>query len=268
MKPFAMAVPNSRWRAILLTLAGILAWSGTVVASPPPEPPCAPGEIAPVPDFGLPPNISTWTQGDLPAGWRPDSCIGWATRDFTLLIALSARFPFAGSADDLLTRFGALASWRGIQYWSVTDRRWQTLITDSSALAKTDASSRRADFTASELKEGGDFYFLQRDNRSSNAVVFRMRVGNVDAQGFILTIENVTAVRAFLLPVFAPGDLIATYVVRRIAPSLWGFYSLSGARGGGFLSGRLQPASHINRAAAVFRHIVGLPTDQEPPAAP
>ena len=263
-----MASLIPRGRAILLTLASLLAWSGTATASPPPEPPCAPGEVAPIPDFGLPPNISTWTQGDLPADWRPEPCIGWASRGFTLLTALSARFTFAGSTDDLLARFGALASWRGIQYWSVSDHRWQTLINNSSALAKPDASRRRADFTARELKQGGDFYLLQRDNRSSNAVVFRMGIDRVDAQGFVLTIENLTAVKAFYLPVFAPGDLVATYSVRRLAPSQWGFYSLTGVRGGGLLGGRIQPASHINRAAAVFRHIAGLPTAQEPPAAP
>jgi hypothetical protein len=69
---------------------------------------------------------------------------------------------------------------------------------------------------------------------------------------------------AFVLPLFAPGDLLATYVLEKLSPGVWGYYSLSDAREGVF--GGRHEASYENRAVAIYRHMVGIPTDQEPPA--
>jgi len=90
------------------------------------------------------------------------------------LTVVAGSFRFSGSADDLLGRFAAISSWRGIQYWSITDGSWETLITDSTAVGDRPAK-RRPDFTVAELKRKGPL-FVQRDNRSPANVTYRMRV--------------------------------------------------------------------------------------------
>jgi hypothetical protein len=46
---------------------------------------------------------------------------------------------------------------------------------------------------------------------------------------------------------------------------VWGYYGLWGIRAGALTSG--HEASSVNRALAFYRHVAGIPTDQEPPAA-
>jgi hypothetical protein len=194
----------------------------------------------------------------------PAGCIGWAASHFTVLTAIAAYFQFDGSIDDLLARFGAVSGWRGIIYWSVTDGRWDTLITDAAALDGPNHQQRRADFTLSELKAGTDLYFMQKDNRSLGAVVYRMRVTAMEPTSLIVTIDNVSAVSLFVFTLFDPGDLESTYIFRRVSSKSWGFYSLSGVREGRAVIGNHE-ASYLNRAAALYRHLVGIPGDQEPP---
>jgi hypothetical protein len=183
-----------------------------------------------------------------------------------VLTALAGTFKFAGTADDLLLRFGALSAWRGIQYWSVTDGRWDTLIADAAALDGSSAARRRADFTLGELKSGANLYFLQQDNRSSNAVTYRMKVEALDANRLIITVENVSAVSVFIFTAYDAGDLKSTYVFERLSPAVWGYYSLSGAREGLAFVGN-HDSSYLNRALAIYRHLAGIPGNQEPPLA-
>jgi hypothetical protein len=208
-----------------------------------------------------------WQRGDLDPGWSPAPCVGWAAQPFTVLTALAGRFSFAGSSQDLLLRFGAFSSWRGLLYWSVTDKRYLPLVTDAGALSGPDARQRRLDFTLGELRAGIDLFFLQQDNRSSDAVVYRMRVLAIDSKHLVISVENVTAVSVFIFTAFDPGDLKSTYVFMRLSPTTWGYYSLSGAREGVALLGS-HGSSYLNRAMAIYRHLAGLPGDQGPPAAP
>jgi hypothetical protein len=222
---------------------------------------------APVfPVFADPPNALNWHSSELGPGWSPAPCVAWAAQPFTILTALAGRFDFAGSADDLLLRFGTFSAWRGVLYWSVTDGRYQPLVIDATALAGPDASLRRPDFSLAELRSGGDLYFFQQDNRSSDRVVYRMRVVSIDADRLVLSVENVTSVSVFIFTAFDPGDLKSTYVFTRLGPTSWGYYSLSGAREGAALIGS-HSSSYLNRALAIYRHLAGLPGDQGPPLA-
>lgn len=245
----------------------VLVWPLAAHSQNGPVAPCGLDEQAPYPPFTDPPSARNWRAGDLPPGWVPASCIAWAAQRFTVLTALAAHFRFAGSADDLLARFGAQSAWRGVRYWSVTDGRWDTLIADAAALESADRRRRRADFTLPELKSGADLYFLQQDNRSSDAVVYRMRVGAIDSGRLVVTIENVSAVSLLIFTLFDSGDLESTYVFKKLGPEDWGYFSLSGAREGAAVIGNYE-ASYLNRAAAIYRHLVGIPGDQEPPMAP
>ncbi len=250
----------------MLILAGVLISAAPAAAADGPVAPCASGAAAPVPAFGDPPNGRNWHPGDIAPAWSPPACMAWAAERFTVLTALAGSFKFDGTADDLLVRFGAISAWRGIQYWSVTDRRWNTLIADAAALDGSSPGRRRADFSLLELKSGADLYFLQQDNRSSDAVSYRMRVVAAESDRLIVTVENVSSVSMFIFTIFDVGDLKSTYIFERLSPLTWGYYNLSGAREGATLIGN-HDSSYLNRALAIYRHLVGIPGNQEPPLA-
>jgi len=196
--------------------------------------PCEPASPA-FPVFANPPQAQNWHKSELGPGWSPPGCVSWAAEPFTVLTALAGRFDFAGSADDLLLRFGAISAWRGMLYWSVTDKRYQTLVTNAAALSGPDSSLHRPDFTLGELRSGADLYFMQQDNRSSDAVVYRLRVLAINSDRLVVNVENVTSVSIFIFTAFDPGDLKSTYIFTRLSPTSWGYYSLSGAREGAAL---------------------------------
>jgi hypothetical protein len=226
-----------------------------------PHPPCG---STPQPLYAPPdatPAIRTWQA----PGWTASTCTGWSSTHPTLLVALAGSFRHEGGAADLLAAFGRISRLRGIRYWSVGDRGWRTLVTGAAALDGPGTRRRRADFAPAEMARGADLYFAQEDSRSSGEVVYRMRVLANEPYRVTVTIENVTSVRFLLVPLFAPGDLRCTSYLERLSPGVWGYYVLWGIRTGAQTSG--HEASSVNRALAFYRHIAGIPTDQEPPAA-
>jgi len=227
-----------------------------------PQPPCG---VTPHPFYtptGAAPAIQTWQA----PGWTASACTGWASAHPILLVALAGSFRHEGGAVDLLAAFGRISSLRGIRYWSVGDRGWRTLVTGATALdGPGTRRRRRADFAPAEMVRGADLYFAQEDSRSSGEVVYRMRVLENGQDRVAVVVENVTSVRFLLVPLFAPGDLRCTSFLERLSPGVWGYYGLWGIRAGAQTSG--HEASSVNRALAFYRHIAGIPTDQEPPAA-
>jgi hypothetical protein len=226
-----------------------------------PVPPCERDGPATYPAFAEPPNVRAWSTADIASDWQPGTCIGWASRRFTVLTTLAGQFRFDGGVDDLLARFGAQSAWRGIKYWSVTDSRWDILITDAVALDSFNHQRRRADFTPAELKSGGDHYFLQTDSRSSRAIIYRINVMAIEADRLVVSIENASDVSLFVFTLFHPRDLQSTYIFMKLAPGKWGYYNLSGAREGAGMIGDHE-ASYLNRAVAIYRHLVGVPSGQ------
>ena len=115
---------------------------------------------------------------------------------------------------------------------------------------------------------GADLYFAQDDNRSSGDVVYRLRVRKIAPDRLVVEMENVGAVRFLLIPLAGPGDLQSLYFFERRSPDAWGCYSLMRTGAGVNPLTEGHAASYVNRAVALFRHLAGLPADQEPPAAP
>ncbi len=207
--------------------------------------------------------------GDGPgAGWTPPACTGWRPLPFRTLVAVAGRFRHRGGAEDLLARLGAVSALTTVRYWSVSDKRWRTLVTEASALDGPDAAERRPDFGVAEMRAGTDLYFAQDDNRSTGDVVYRLRVREIAPDRLVAETENVGALRYLVVPLAGPGDLQALHFLERLGPEEWGYYGLArtGAGASPLTGGRA--ASHVNRAAALFRHLAGLPTDRGPPAAP
>ena len=250
--------------SIRLALTAIALCAQTAIAEGP-QPPCA--GVAPIPSYANPPAVRTWGKADLEP-WTPPACLGWPREPFRLIVALAASFRHDGDADALLARFGAISTKRGLRYWSVTDKAWRVLISDAAALAGPDAHQRRPDFTPDEMKSGADLYFEEDDNRSSGSVVYRLRVLQARRDRIVVETENVTPIRAFFVTLFPPGSLRATYFLERREPDTWGFYGLSSTGAEASALASVSEASYVNRAAALYRHFIGVPADRDPPLAP
>jgi hypothetical protein len=264
----AVSMMLARLAACLGVCTALLLSTSESVAQSDPQPPCG---GRPSPDYAEPgnlPAVRTWTGDELGAGWTPPACTGWRPLPLRMLVAAAGRFRHQGTAENLLERFGAISALTTIRYWSVSDRRWQNLITNASALAGPDAASRRSNFSAAEMKSGTDLYFAQHDNRSTGDVVYRLRVREVTPDRLVVEMENASAVRYLFLPLAGPGDLQSLYFFKRYSPDEWGYYSLARTGAGASSLTTGHEASYVNRAVALFRYLAGLPTDQGPPAAP
>lgn len=210
------------------------------------------------------PNVQVW---HLSESWTPPACTGWSAES-GVLVALAGRFRFEGSAKDLLARFGAISTLRGMRYWSVSDRDWRTLITQATALDGPDLMRPRPDFTVAEMKGEDGVYFAHDDNRTSGEVIYRLQVREFRPNRLVVATENVSSVTKLLLTLIKPGGLQSVHFLERQAPGIWNYYGLAQT------SEDLTPllvvpdASYVNRAVALYRHLIGVPTDRDLPLAP
>jgi hypothetical protein len=213
--------------------------------------------------------VEVWRSDDLKrSGWKPPDCSGWAPSSHSkLILALAGSFHFDGTADELVSRIGAISTLRGVRYWSVTDKIWRPLVIDASALSRPDSRSRRSDFQTAEMTEGSELYYWENDSRSGK-IVHRMTVRERSPVRVVIATENMTPVRFSFVTLFAPGALHWVEFVELVSPGVWGVYLLTQTGEGmsAFTGG--DEASYVNRAVAIYRHLARIPTDQEPPAAP
>jgi len=229
-----------------------------------PAPPCVAGDAAsPNPPFANPPHFRIWHRRDL-ANWNPPACFGWPPGDFTIVTVLSGAFAFDGTGDDLLARFGAASSWTRIKYGSASDERWQTFITDQAAVTDASGKTRRPDFTPGELKAGSDLYFTRSDDRSTRPVIYRMHIYEATPDRVVVRIGNVSPVMSFIVTAFDAGDIRAVYILEKIAQGRWGYYALTVLEEGVMVIGNHDEDYRV-RNVSIFRHLAGIPTDQEPP---
>jgi hypothetical protein len=263
-------MPAAARLAARISLCAVLVLpSGRSVARDDPRPPCGSAPSPAYADQGDTPAVRVWSGDDtVGTGWTPPACTGWRPLPSRALVAVAGRFRHRGTAEDLLARLGAVSALSTVRYWSVSDGRWLDLVTDASALAGPDPASRRPDFRAAEMVSGADLYFAQDDNRSTGAVVYRLRVREAAPDRLVAETENVTPVRYLVVPLAGPGDLRALHVLERLSPEEWGYYGLARTGAGASRLAAGREASQVNRAVALFRHLAGLPTDRGPPAAP
>jgi len=126
---------------------------------------------------------------------------------------------------------------------------------------------RRVDFSAAELRSGRDLYYSQTDNRSAGQVVYRMHALEARPDRIVIAVENVTSIRLLLFTLFPPGSVQSLHFLERQPDGGWGYYSLTRTRANSsFLTGGFA-SSYVNRAAAFYRHIAGLPAEDMPAAA-
>ena len=261
------AMPIGR-RLCVAVLAGVLGCLVSVGASaaPAPVPPCDGLAAAPAyPALDAPPTIAVW-RGETQDQAAP-TCLGWPKFDFSIMLAMAGRFRHPGGTGAMLADFGRFSSMTGLEYWSISDERWQVLVARSAAVTDPETRRLRPDFAPDELQPGRDLYFLQRENRSGEDIVYRLRVLSNGPDGFSVSVTNASSISFLFIRLFAPGDLSSVYFFQRLGGDEWGYWAVGGTHLG--LTGLFGPhiGSFENRAMAVYRHFAGIPDDREPPAA-
>lgn len=220
-----------------------------------PRTPCdRPDAAAAPPD--APPQAQVWR--DLT--WTPPPCLGWPPGPAAVLVTFTARLRHDGPAEALLLRFGAVSKLTAVRYWSVTDKRWQPLFVRAQAVG--------GDFTLERLKSGQELRFEQRDNRLPITTIQGLSVRHFSAERLHVEIRNAEAVELVFVDLAKPGDLRTAHFLTREADDVWRYDSITRVASAPTLLGGGNDSSWINRAAALYRQIAGIPTDREPPVAP
>ena len=94
-----------------------------------------------------------------------------------------------------------------------------------------------------------------------------MLIAETSPGRIVFNVENVNTIRYLLITLFHPGEMQSIYYLDRESENVWRYYSIlrMGKNANGLTAG--NESSSINRAVAFYRHLAGIPTDQEPPAA-
>jgi hypothetical protein len=254
------------WNRICLVLLAILLCQAQGYAQSGPQPPCG-GEAFPAyPALDDLAAVKSWSKSELGLDWKSPACTGWTEKGFTTLVTTAARFRHTSGSDGLLRRVGAISELAGMRYWSTTHKQWKTLIVDAHALTGLQTHQRRDDFTPDEMKEGKILYFEQVDNLSGRGI-YQMHILVASADRIVIAVENVSALHYLLVTVFHPGEMQSIYFLDRESEEVWRYYGMMriGENANHTMAG--NESSAVNRAVAFYRSTVGIPTDQEPPAA-
>ena len=231
--------------------------------------PLVPCGSNPFPAYAPPgplPTFALWRAGELPTGWVPPACTGWAPREGGIVVAVAGRFKHAGPFDALLARMGAFSRQTEIRRWNMKKGRWEQQYKSSAALKNPDPDSRRSDFMPAEFGTGARLYFVQDAPDSLGPIVHELTVRERSATRLVMTTRNISKGRAFGWSVIDPGGLEGFFTVEHEAGPLWRCYALT--RVHLLIPDAMAPPPEdfLNKAVALFRFLAGLPTDTEPPA--
>jgi hypothetical protein len=201
--------------------------------------------------------------GAPPAG---ASCFGKADSAATW-ITVASIVQTSNSQNAFIERLGSISALLAVQYWSTTDQKWRPMVSSASAVASSNSRQPRADYSLAELITGEDRYYSVTDSRSGRAVTYRLRLWPSQPSELVVESANVDAIKQWGITLYAPGGLHTLYFLKKQSPDVWAYYSITRLQPNSFLA-EGHDKSFINRAVALYRHIVGLTTDAEPPSAP
>ena len=114
--------------------------------------------------------------------------------------------------------------------------------------------------------KGAQLYYWEDDIRTGSTV-YRLTVLESTPERLVVSSENVTAMRRFYLTVFKPGVAPDTALHPGGRPGSFAVRILTRSGEGSSILAAGHEKSFVNRAAALYRYIAGIRTDQEPPAA-
>jgi len=83
----------------------------------------------------------------------------------------------------------------------------------------------------------------------------------------VVETSNVDAIKWWGITLYAADGLDTWYFLGERSPGVWDYYSITRVLPASFLA-KGHEKSYINRAVALYRHYMRLPTDTEPPSAP
>ena len=226
--------------------------------------PCPPTPASIYPTLDAPPTIGVWHQKELlQANWTPPACTGWPSVGHSrLLVTLAGRFRYAGSMTDLLDRIGAISSLGEVRYWSDSDKEWRRIAKDASALTSPSPANRRSDFKASDLNEGAQLYYWEKDD-NNRETVYRLNVYANSPDCFVLTNENITPIKRFVFTIFKPGTLQSVMVLQRLSSNTFGVYMLNRTDRSASALSEGHDKVYVNRSIALYRRLIGMKTDLE-----
>jgi hypothetical protein len=173
----------------------------------------------------------------------------------------------ADSRNTLVGRFGAITQLLTAQYWSTTEQKWRPLVSSAFATAAPDSTQPRGDYSMGDLVTGANRYYQVTDTRSGRGVTYRLKVLPSQPGRIVIETANVDVVRKWGLTIYPAEGLHTFYFLDERSPGVWAYYSITRVLPKTFLA-EGHEKSYINRAVALYRHYVRLPTNAEPPAAP
>jgi hypothetical protein len=262
-----LAGARGRWILLIAAVSGVVAMASDGYSVRPGEPTCL---SAGVPPLYAPLNAPPIAQATrVPSGAAPPagaSCFGKSDPAATW-VTVASIVQTSDSQSAYIERFGSISRLRAVQYWSTTDQKWRPMVSSASAIVSTNSRLPRADYSLAELVTGEDRYYSMTDSRLGRAVTYRLRLWQSQPTGLVVEIANVDAIKQWGITLYAPGGLHTLYFLKKQSPAIWAYYSITRIVPNSFLA-EGHDKSYINRAVALYRHIVGLPTDAEPPSAP
>jgi hypothetical protein len=190
---------------------------------------------------------------------KSDSAVLWIT--------VASLIRSSGSRSTFVGRFGAVSQLLSVQYWSTTDQAWRPLVSAAHAITVASPLEQRADYSAAELATGQDRYYETTDTRLGRSVAYRLRLLLNQPGRVVIETANVEAIKKWGLTIYGPEGLDTMYFLDERSPGVWAYYSITRVLPRNFLA-EGHEKSYINRAVALYRHYVSLPTNAEPPSAP
>jgi len=165
----------------------------------------------------------------------------------------------------ILRKFGAISELRGVQYWSTTDHAWRPMISAAFAVTSADTNQPRADYSSAETVGSSRLYRVT-DTRIHDPVNYSLQIHPTAQNQIFAETRNVDPIKKWGITLYAPDGLHTLYFLSEGSSGVWSYYSITRAVPASFLA-RGHEQSYINRAIALYRHYLQLPTTAEPPAA-
>jgi hypothetical protein len=248
-------------RSLLIVLSGIIGALQLAVAT---EPVCSAVDIHPAfPPVNATPAVEVF-DADNAAPPSGADCFAHRNKGATWITVASAiQTPL--SPDAIIQRFGAISALQTVQYWSTADQAWRPLVSAAFAVSSTDSDQPRADYSSAELVGSPRFYRVT-DTRTQQPINYSLEEHPAAHGQIFAETTNIDPISKWGITLYSRDGLHTLYFLNERSPGIWSYYSITRVVPATFLA-RGHEKSYVNRAIALYRHYLQLPTTADPPAA-